>query len=110
MVHNADNSDDFSNRFDSVHALDIAGVTDYHWSFSLLVSASNSSDLSIANNDFINFSIEHVGASVDGAQSAERLWKTSKTVDRVQERRVSVLAKGFVVEGALLNCFDSRLV
>lgn len=56
--------------------------------------------------DSINFGIEHVGTAVDGAETRERLGKTSETVDRVEERRVSVFALAFDVKH---NFFEGRL-
>ena len=45
---------------------------------------------------------------MDGAQSTEALWQPSKTVDGIEEGRVSILAKGLYIEINLrdaVNCW-----
>lgn len=99
MVHNANSADNLADLFRLLETLDIAGVANHERGAGFLLAAANSADLAILIEEhFVDGLIEHVGSAVDGAKARETFGETAETVDRVEERRVSVFADRFDVE------------
>lgn len=83
VVHDADSSDDLASLSDLIQG--VAGVANDQWSLSFFLTTLDTTNFSSVEKDLINFGIQHVSSTVDGAQSTERLWETSETVNWVQE-------------------------
>ena len=78
-------------------------IANNEWSSGSTIATSDSASLTILEKDLINWGVEHVGTSVDGTETTERLWESSKTIDWVEEWRVSILTHGLHVKNALFQ-------
>jgi hypothetical protein len=110
VVKNANGSDNLHSFLDFLVLHDIRGIADNKRSFGNLIIGLDSSDFSIfTKENLVNVGVEHVSTSMDSAKSRETFRKTSQTIDRIEERRITILSKGFDVKLDLLDSFDGRL-
>ena len=98
VVHDADGSDNLANHLGLVHVSNIGGVANHEWGLGGLVTGADTDDLAALHKDLIDRGVQHVGTTVNGAQTRERLGETSETVHWVQEWRATILTHGFLVE------------
>jgi hypothetical protein len=110
VVQDTDSTNNLADHLGLAQTLDVGGVTDDKGCFGLLAAAADANNLARLEQDLVNVRVEHVGAAVDSAQSAERLWQTTKTIDWVEERRVTVLAKRVHVKSHLANRVNRGLL
>lgn len=113
MVENADASNNLSDAEKSLLQVALEGigrVTDDLGALGDLFSLSDSSNLSVFENDFIDISIEHEGSSVDGTHSGESLWNSSQSVDWIDEWRITVSSVRVHVELDFLDSVNSWLL
>ena len=110
MVENANGSHDLT-LWDELVLSGITWITDHNWGSSGLFSASDACHLAFSIECYlVNVLVEHIGSSMDGAQTTECLWKSTKTVDWVKEATGSVLAVTVEIELHLLDGVDCWLV
>ena len=109
MVQKANGSNNLAAWFDILFGR-VAWVADNKWCLGSVFSTSDSDSLSIFEQNLVNLGVEHVSSSMNCAKSGESLRKTSKTVDWVQERRVTISSNGLEVKLDLENCVCSWLV
>jgi len=88
----------------------VRGVADDKRSASAFLTAADTNSLATLKNDFIDCGVQHIGASMDGAKTRERFGKTSQSVYRIKEGRVTVLAHRLQEQNALADCFDGGLL
>ena len=81
-------------------------VTNYNWGFCKVFSASNSCDFSIFKKNFVNICIQHISASMDSTESRKSFWKTTKSIDWVQERRIAISSGRLKIKLHFFNCID----
>ena len=94
MIHNANGSNNSSNGPNQLFLSSfcaIGGVADNHFAFSYFSLTFNSADFPIfIKEHFIYIGVEHESASVNSAHPGESLGNSTKAVERVDKRRVSV--------------------
>mgnify|MGYP006976780602 CR=1 FL=1 len=114
MVHDTDASDDFSNALDLVFVTGfdhITGMTDEHLALGNFISTLDSTNLSVfIEKNLVNILVEHESTSVNGAHSRETFRDTSESIDRVDERRLTVSAMRIHIELNSLDGFNHRSV
>lgn len=71
VVDDANSSDDLALDLGLSESGNICGVTDDERGTSILISASDSSHLTILEKNLINGSVEHVSTAMDGAETTE---------------------------------------
>lgn len=111
VVQDADASDDLLDQLHSVleSTLDGVGrVANDHGAVGNPVSILDTDDLPVFEEDLVDVGVQHESASVDGADPRESFRDASKTVDGINEWRVSILAHGIGVELDLPDHLDSR--
>ena len=78
---------------------EVAGVANNLLGLDGLVPAANADELAISiSHDLMNGLVEHVGSTVDGGETGERLGQFTKTIERVDVRRFAVTSHGRGVE------------
>lgn len=85
VVKNADSADHLAGDLGLAKSLNVGGVANHDGGLGLLSAALDADNLAGLEQDLVDVGVEHVGAAVDGTQARERLGKTTKPVDRVQE-------------------------
>jgi len=76
-----------------------------------LLAGLDTNSLAVLNDDVVDGSVEHVGTTVDGAETSKALRKLTKTVERVEVRALcsSITREGVEVELHAKNRLESRL-
>lgn len=109
MIKDTDTSDNFSDTNQSLLEVALEGIgwiTNNLGALGDLLSLSDSCNLSIFENDFIDISVQHEGTSIDGTHSGESFWDTSQSVDWVDEWGITVSSMRIHIE---LDFFDSEM-
>lgn len=89
----------------------VAWVTDNLLGLHSLVTAPDTDELAISVSDnLVNGLIEHVGSSVDGTQTSERLGEFAKTVQGVDVWRLAITRHRRRVQDNTLVCWACGLV
>ena len=102
LTEQTDAAHDLTNLADLVGR--VGGVAVDLLAFGDLASGAHTDDLSrVVNDDLVDGLVEHVGASVDGAQAGETLGQLAQAVKRVEVRRLSVPGQRVAVELDLLE-------
>ena len=105
VVEQANGSDNFASRLQLVTVLwQVARVTNHQGSCGGVVSAFDACNFALVIvGDLINFCIEHISTTVNGAEPGERLREATKPINGVQEWTITVSANGLHVELHLLD-------
>lgn len=110
MVQKADGSDNLALGNKTVLGR-VAGVANHDGGRGGVVTRFNSSHLSVCvESNFVDLSVEHVGAAMDGAQSRKGLWQATQTIDWVQEATITVLSNRLQVQLHFSNDAQSWLI
>ena len=110
MVHNADGANDLASHLGLAEPGNVGWVADYKRGARRLFTASYADGSSRLKKNLVYIRVKHVSTAMDGAKATEGLGKAAKTVDGVEEWRVTVLAHRFHVQNALLACFNGGLL
>ena len=108
VVHQADGPDDLAVDLGLARNIsEVRWITDDDLRIRLLALALDTDSLAVLQEDLVNWSVQHVGTTPDGAKPGERLRKVTKTVHWVEVRAVLVLelGDGVAVELHLLKKF-----
>jgi hypothetical protein len=109
VVQEADASNNESGGADLLWG-EVGRVSDNHFGDSHLISSLDTVGGSVLHQNFIDILIEHKGSTVNGANSGESFWQTTKTVDGVDVRRCSVAREGVAVDLQFLDSRQCRLI
>ena len=90
VLEDTDSADDLALLDDTLLALcrlagaEVARVADNLLGLDSLITAADTDEIAVlVGDDLINSLVEHVGATIDGAETGERLGKLAKTIERV---------------------------
>ena len=110
MIQDTDTSDGFTNTSDLLLLASlehVAGMADDHLALGSFVTTLDTRDLAISVvDDFIDIFVEHESTSINGAHSRETFGDTTKTIDGIDEGRVSVSTVRVHVELNSINSFN----
>lgn len=110
MVDDANSADDATNHLSLVEALHIRGIANDKGRRRLLSVADDAGNLAVLEANLLNWRVQHVSSTVDGAKTRERLRQATNTVHGVQEGRVTIFAQRGSVKLHALDRVHRRLL
>jgi len=110
VVQNADSANNLADDACLLQAVNVRGVADNEGSAGGFLAATNTDGATGLEKNLVHRGVKHVSAAVDGAETREGLGEATKTVDGVEEGRVTVLAHRLHVELHLAGSLDGWLL
>eukprot|EP01137_Pigoraptor_chileana_P023264 Opistho-2@89266 len=102
MRENADAPDDLANLLDAVR--EVRRVANNDLRLRKLALRLDADSDAIVKHNLLHRLVEHVGATVNGAQARKPLGKLSEAIKRVNVGRVAVASERFAVQLDAINC------
>lgn len=107
MIQNADTANDLSHF---VYAVENVGwITIDLLASGHLISRPNSNGAPILKDNFVYRFVEHVGATVNGAQSSKPLRQLAKSIEWVQVGTLAIASQRFTVQLDSINQIEAWL-
>lgn len=108
MVQQANATNHLCGLFDSL--FDVGWVAEHLFAFGYDTATLDADDGGAVKNDFVNRSVQHVRATIDGAKPGEPLGQLAKAVQRIQVRALAVASQRVAVQLDALDQIGGRLV
>lgn len=112
LVENANRTDDLADFLDQAlvaSVQNVAGVANDQLALSDLFAGLHTAHATlVVVQDLFNVLVEHESTTLDRTHSRETFRNTTKTVDWVDERRVTISSDGVHIQFDFVDSFDSR--
>lgn len=77
VIQDADSSNDLTNNLGLAHISNVGWVTDNKWGLGGLFTRADTNSFTALHKNLVDWGVQHVGTTVNGAKTGERLWETS---------------------------------